>query len=267
MCTVTIVPLSRPDAFERGFRLVANRDELRIRPAALPPVIRVFGTRTAILPIDPVSDGTWIAVNEAGLAMTLLNVNPASRADFIAPMEKPLWSRGRIIPGLLKLGSLEETAAAIQAISVKDFAPFRLIVADGHRAMEFLSDGDQIRTGITTTMQRPLFFTSSGLGDHLVDAPRRALFNETFSDNVPGDKWLTLQDAFHSHSWPDQLHLSVCMQRSEAWTVSMSVIEVTSEQVQLAYRPGLPDRPSATFTERLPRLGNSNSAHLLKERP
>lgn len=260
MCTVTIVPLSRPNALERGFRLVANRDELRTRPVALPPAIRVFGGRQAILPIDPVSDGTWIAVNDAGLAMTLLNVNPATRADIIAPTEKPSLSRGRIIPGLLKLGSLEETAAAIQAISVKDFAPFRLIVADARRALELLSDGDRIRMGINTAMKRPLFFTSSGLGDHLVDAPRRTLFNRTFSDNVPADKWLTLQDGFHSHSWPDQLHLSVCMQRSEAWTVSMSAIEVSSEQVRLCYRPGLPDQPSATMNEHLARMGNSKSA-------
>ena len=84
MCTVTIItvdsaaqcaPDSGSAARGKGIRLACNRDELRTRPAALPPIIRTFGNRKAIMPVDPISNGTWIAVNDAGIAATLLNVN------------------------------------------------------------------------------------------------------------------------------------------------------------------------------------------------
>src|SRR5262249_13957501 len=77
MCTVSIVALNEPG--NRRLRLACNRDELRSRPAALPPLVRNCDERQAIMPIDPVSDGTWIAVNDAGIAATLLNVNLATR--------------------------------------------------------------------------------------------------------------------------------------------------------------------------------------------
>jgi hypothetical protein len=88
-------------------RMVCNRDESRSRPAALPPQVREFGKQRAILPIDPVSGGTWIAASSAGLAMTLLNSYPAP-AGPLAPgaTEELLESRGTIIPYLLHLADL-----------------------------------------------------------------------------------------------------------------------------------------------------------------
>src|SRR5262249_11399645 len=68
MCTVTVVPT--PGAV----RLACNRDEQRTRPPALPPQVRRFGRRWAAFPVDPVGGGTWVAVNDTGLAMTVLNV-------------------------------------------------------------------------------------------------------------------------------------------------------------------------------------------------
>jgi hypothetical protein len=64
VCTLTIVPLGGGRT-----RLAFNRDEQRTRPAALPPQTRRYGGRTAVLPVDPVSDGTWIALSDVGLVM------------------------------------------------------------------------------------------------------------------------------------------------------------------------------------------------------
>ena len=50
---------------ERAVRVVCNRDELRSRAAALPPRVCTFGERRAVMPIDLVSGGTWIAANRA----------------------------------------------------------------------------------------------------------------------------------------------------------------------------------------------------------
>ena len=84
MCTLTILPLGGAST-----RLAFNRDEQRTRPAALPPQVRQFGGRTALMPVDPVSDGTWLAVNDAGLVLALHNVNPPGGS---APLPLHTWS-------------------------------------------------------------------------------------------------------------------------------------------------------------------------------
>ena len=66
MCTLTIFPLGNGN-----HRLAFNRDEARSRAAATPPRRGYYGDREALLPIDPAGRGTWIAVNDAGLAMAL----------------------------------------------------------------------------------------------------------------------------------------------------------------------------------------------------
>lgn len=71
MCTVSIIPVDDSEAAR--VRLACNRDESRLRPPALPPQTRRFGRHLAILPVDPVSGGTWVAANEQGLVMTLMN--------------------------------------------------------------------------------------------------------------------------------------------------------------------------------------------------
>ena len=67
MCTVSWT--REPD----GYHLLANRDEKRTRAIAQPPrVRRHFGVRY-LAPTDTDHGGTWIAVNEYGIAACLLN--------------------------------------------------------------------------------------------------------------------------------------------------------------------------------------------------
>ena len=106
MCTVTVVP------GREAIRLACNRDELRSRAAALPPQVRQFGPRRALLPVDPTSGGTWVAANDAGLAMTLLNVNPGNGLGTSAAR----LSRGNIIPALLHAD--RPLAAAFSALAL-----------------------------------------------------------------------------------------------------------------------------------------------------
>jgi hypothetical protein len=53
-----------------------------------------------------------------------------------------------------------------------------------------------------------------------------------------------LQDAFHRHRWPDQAHLSVCMSRSDARTVSYTTVEITSGHIAMRYHADAPDQPA-----------------------
>ena len=235
MCTVTLI---RDDA---TLRLACNRDELRTRPVARPPVERAFGERRALLPIDPVSGGTWIAVNDAGLALTLLNVN----------LETPPTnhvhhrSRGGIIPSLLGMTSVDEALDAAARLDPALYPPFRLIVLDRHSLGDVYSDGKTRRVDRISHDALPAMFASSGLGDHIVDPPRRELFTRMFTGH---DQTAATQDAFHPHPSPDRTELSVCMARSDAMTVSFTVIELHSDAASMRYQPGLPTNDAAATT-------------------
>src|ERR1051326_3966193 len=56
-----------------GYHLLCNRDEKRTRGAARAPELRLIGGTRCISPADSDFGGTWIAVNEWGLTLCLLN--------------------------------------------------------------------------------------------------------------------------------------------------------------------------------------------------
>jgi hypothetical protein len=244
MCTVTVVP------WEGGLRLACNRDERHTRPAALPPVRRHCGSRWAIHPIDPVGGGTWVAVNNAGLTLALLNVTTRPGAASV-PSGEASPSRGTIIPALLACDDLSTAVAAAQNLDIARFPPFRLVLADRGGVAELRTCGERLRLAGRGSLTGPCLFTSSGLGDRLVEGPRRHLFEEWFG---AADDWPARQDVFHRHSWPDRPHLSVCMRRGDARTVSYTVVTVGAEAVSLRYHPDAPDRPSEPYIRSLPLL-------------
>ena len=240
MCTVTVVPA------RETIRLACNRDELRLRPVALPPRIQQFGPRRAVLPVDTTSGGTWVAVNDAGLALALLNVN-GKKGPYATPAVPQ--SRGKIIPALLHAETPVLAAVSALRLDPAQYAPFRLLLVNRREGVEVHSDGTRIRLVWRIGLTRPQLFTSSGLGDQAVEGPRRQLFGEFF--DWPGDQFAQ-QDAFHRHRWPDRPHLSVCMDRRDARTVSHTVVSLGSDRVMLSYHPDAPGRPAEAVTLTLP---------------
>jgi hypothetical protein len=223
MCTVSVLRLPRG-----VLRVACNRDEQVTRAAALPPVVRRFGERRAVMPIDPVSDGTWVAVNDAGVVMALLNSNPTMRRSAVAPR-----SRGVIIPMLLGCGAARAAAAVAMTLSPRRFGPFRLVVLDCETSVEVMSDGTALRHRSVGDRGAALVFTSSGLGDHVVERPRTVLFRRMLGGGVPSAE---AQDAFHRHGWVERPHVSVRMRRADARTVSTTVVEVSPAGIRMSYR-------------------------------
>jgi hypothetical protein len=99
----------------------------------------------------------------------------------------------------------------------------------------------------------PLLFTSSGLGDHLVDGVRRELFDQMFMAGP--HTWEAVQHAFHRHTWPGREHLSVNMSRDTARTVSHAVIDLGAAEAVFAYHADAPDLPAEDTTISLPFIG------------
>ena len=269
MCTLTIVP-----APENRVRLAFNRDEQRTRAAGLPPRVKPFGGRNAVLPTDPASGGTWLAVSDAGLAFAVLNVNTREEPNPPAPfpgkeggadhppsfpgkgaggLGRATRSRGELIPALIGADSPSAALAiAERDLRYPEYAPFRLVLVGQGVVADVRWDGREPMVMSRLLGGSPQMFTSSGLGDHLVEGVRRELFDDLFAG--PPETWEAAQDTFHRHRWPGREHLSVNMSRADARTVSHAVIEIGRTDAVFTYHPDSPDVSAETVTVSLPLL-------------
>jgi hypothetical protein len=224
MCTITIVPK------DDGFRLLCNRDERRGRPPAIPPHICCLRDRATIFPVDPVGGGTWVGVNDAGVAAALLN-RTVDTAVRIA--RRPLRSRGLIIPALFGCGSLAEALKVTAVLDPTHFYLFRLVVVQTNTVAVVTSNGFALSIEVND-FSRPLMLTSSSLGDAVVEPPRRRLFEQLVVEKEGA--WLRAQARFHLHRWRSHADISVTMERPDARTVSRTLIDVSSRAIELCYR-------------------------------
>jgi hypothetical protein len=231
VCTVSVVPR------QTGFRLVCNRDERRTRPAAVPPSERRLGPVRAVWPIDPAGGGTWIGANDAGLVMAVLNRAPAAPPRFRKTcIQRFQWrrrSRGTIIPRLLPVPSLAAALDRALDLNPAVFEPFELLMLQRWRFVLVTNVNRRIEV-ITAALVGPLMFTSSSLGDWLVQVPRQALFTRLVDDSSTP---ILGQGRFHRHRWRARPEISVLMSRSDAATVSRTIVDVDAAGVRMHYRP------------------------------
>ncbi len=233
MCTLTFA------SFSGRLRVVLNRDELRSRAAAQPPIVVQTGQYSSLMPIDPVSAGTWIGVNSVGLVVCVLN----SSASAAPAVEKR--SRGEIVPRLQAAKNAVESAAILQEFVVSEFRPFRVFMIERYRWCMAQSDGEAIYIHDVRANVQPLMFTASGLGDEVIDGPRRSMFDELLArQQFTPD----VQDAFHRHQWKDRKHLSVLMSRADAHTVSRTTIELAASAV-MTYEDLVPEGAKTVRSE------------------
>lgn len=220
MCTISIAA----SAGGTSLRLLMNRDERRLRPAARPPAVHQTRFGAAIWPSDPIGGGTWVAVTSAGLAFALLNVDAhRRRPDGL--------SRGLVIPALADARSMGEVVERWSRLDTQVFAPFRL-VAVSREHLAVCQSGE--REVSVSHLGRAHLFASSALGDALVEPPRSELFHALLRQEA--DPWRA-QTRLHHHLWPDRRHLSVMMSRVDACTVSQTEVVLAQGHVSLAYRP------------------------------
>jgi hypothetical protein len=230
MCTVTVLSRSRllshaTPSEPMLLRVACNRDERDSRAEARPPAVHVLGGRSVLMPVDPESEGTWLAVNDAGLVFALLNVNAGGGgADGL--------SRGTIIPRLAHAGSVGEALGQLFDLGAQRHRPFRLLMLDRFQVVDAWPEDGRLRYR-RAYLHGALMRTSSSLGDALVEGPRRALFRRFFHSPRAS---VAAQEGFHDHQWPGREPLSVRMSRPGARTVSRSVIEVTPGFATMTYR-------------------------------
>ena len=223
MCTVTVIPHAR------GVRVLCNRDEQRTRPLALAPQIHNLGGRLALFPVDPQGGGTWIGVNDADIAIVLLNAHrTTSKRD-----DDSMRSRGLIVRELLHSVSLRQAIAGAENLDPRAFAPFRVVMVHNRRVGVATSDGTASIRCTEGPLDTPLLFTSSSLGDAVVGPLRQRLFERMVVRSRVG--WLAGQMHFHEHQWPRCPEISIRMERRDALTVSRTTIDVTNDGPLMLY--------------------------------
>jgi hypothetical protein len=138
MCTVTYVPLrSSLQGFQNleGFVLTSNRDEKVARLAAEPPVIHNVKGKNLIYPCDPTGHGSWIALEENGTTVCLLN------GGFLPHVANPAYkhSRGLVV---LDYFSFRNTAHFHSNYAFEGIEPFTLVIVQANEVYEIRWDGE-----------------------------------------------------------------------------------------------------------------------------
>ncbi len=238
MCTIALLP--GPPGH---LLLLGNRDEMRQRARATPPQ-RVTPTsgRAYMHPVDAQAGGTWIGVNSAGIAMTLLN---NYQAGAIFDTEGVPLSRGLISPQLLSLDTLQDMETAFRATWEERAArtfPFVLIAAGAQspgEALQIAWDGVRLEIDYLST---PLISISSGFDLEGVTVSRQRTLSPLLDESFD---WMShdldeLSATFFAQGAPDQDAYSVAMSREDAHTVSHTRILVTPTHTRADYFEGPP---------------------------
>lgn len=109
-----------------GYQVFFNRDEQKGRALAhAPKYFNDLGVKY-LMPVDPVGGGSWIAMNQAGLSICLLNYYQQK------PAGKKLISRGLLVKSLVSNTSLTKIRSALNKLPLQRYAAFTLLVFPSH---------------------------------------------------------------------------------------------------------------------------------------
>ena len=242
MCTISFVPNLR------GFYLAMNRDEKFTRSTALPPAIVDLADRRAIFPCEP-QGGTWIAANDAGVCLALINWHRIERQPV-----RSIASRGQVVKALAAKSSDKEIAAGLAALPLRRLLPFRLIaiIPSEKKVIEWRWDRDHLSTHKHAWVRRHWF--SSGLDEPKAERERGRICKAAQRQKSEGHlDWLRRLHRSHS---PERGPFSICMHRPDAATVSYTEVAVSASgrcmQMENGPRSGECDRCKRRSQSRRP---------------
>ena len=216
MCTVSWL------VDNNDYHVFFNRDEQRTRSLALSPQQFTINNTETLMPIDPDGNGTWISTNEFGLSLCLLNYYQDTSP------QGPLVSRGLLVKALSAQKTIQEAHQAMLQSTLNDYASFSLLAFGYDVHGQFEQQTWQWSGKQLTQIQLKSPFTSSSVEFEQVSSSRLALANVA-------DVAL-----YHQSHQPEKSHLSACMHRIDAKSVSLSHIHVNQQQSFFHYKNASP---------------------------
>lgn len=224
MCTLSFIPT------KCGYLVAMNRDELLTRRQALPPKLVRAGELWTAYPSEA-GGGTWIAANERGITLGLLNWN-------LAHGVQQRYSRGSIIPQLIGYPDRADVDWAIQCLNLAGILPFRLvgIFWPQDQICEWRWDGATLQR--LTFPWLPRHWFSSGLSDAKAEAGRSEICRLAWDSSQAGT--LTWLRELHRSHGAAPGPFSMCVHRPEAASVSYSEIAYEPPELSFRYVEGPP---------------------------
>ena len=232
MCTVSWI--HEPG----GYQLFCNRDEKLTRGIAGPPRLAVRDGVRFLAPVDADFSGTWIATNEFGLSLCLLNgvPGPSSR------------SRGLLVLDLISLPSVAALVDHVRTLDLSPYAPFTLAGVEPQNPASVVEWNGE-RADLSFPNQSHFMLTSSSFDSGRVREKRREEYSGVTSLGCTPE---LLADFHKSHGGAPSAY-SICMHRPDAQTVSFSWIRVSCGASEFTYYDQAPCQCPKATTARLPR--------------
>ncbi len=228
MCTLSVITSSD------DYLLGMNRDERILRgPGTLPDVHQFEGTKS-VYPSDD-AGGTWIAVNEYGITLALLNWNDAAPKEIAAVRTR---SRGRVVPALIASRSLSDLCDVLDVSKFKGMLPFRLVgvFRFEQEIWEWRWDSAQVQFQAHKWETRHWF--SSSLSDERAESSRGAACRDAqFEPDAGSVPWLRRLHASHAGG-PGPFTL--CVHRENVKTLNYSEVMVTAGHIRMGHYRGNP---------------------------
>lgn len=233
MCTVTWL---REDA---GYQLLCNRDERKTRGiAAEPQTYRSAANIAYLSPRDSDQGGTWLAANERGLTLCLLNGNGDAALKAM--------SRGLLPQWLIDARDASEAMLRLPNLELERFRPFTLAALDLMLGVH-IAHWDGASLSVRCDDGQTGLLTSSSLDEAKARELRRSTFASVDRQS--------LLDFHRSHA--GDTRFTPCMHREDAETVSFSWISCDASEVRFYYAAGSPCRGDLGQTWRLPCIHKS----------
>jgi hypothetical protein len=227
-----------------GYWLFFNRDELRDRQPALLPAIRAIRGVRYVAPVDGDHGGTWLAVNEFGITLCLLNLYGVATESTEAAT-----SRGLLMNNLVDSCSRDEITARLRDADLRRFNPFSILaLAPGEPAAIVVWDGRTLARCDAGDDRVP--YVSSSYRVSEVTAARVATFDKLA--RLAGGVSPEVLAEFHASHAPERGPFSPCMHRDDASTVSATVVRVDHSEAVLEYRDGAPCESGTSTRHALP---------------
>jgi hypothetical protein len=214
MCTVTFI------ARKHGYALGMNRDEKLTRAKGRSPKVRWRNGVKVLCPSES-NGGTWIAVNEFGATLSLINWYSVANQ-----VEHDSVSRGEIIRTLSACDSPDPVDTGLAKLPLPQINPFRLIgifPAIG-KIVEWRWDLKRlVRKKHRWATQQ---WVSSGFDEAKAQLIRGRTFRRALRQSTASSiHWLR---RLHQSHAPRVGPFSTCMHRCDAATVSYTEVSVSS---------------------------------------
>lgn len=237
MCTVSFI------ARKNGYALAMNRDEKLTRVPGLPPQLVTIRDQKILCPSEP-GGGAWIALNQAGATLALINwysVTRRVRGDTV--------SRGEVVKATSSTRRIEEAITALSHLPLERINPFRLIAVFPNIRQIFEWRWNLRRLACERHPWRAQQWISSGYDEPAAQRIRSATFRLACRQSSFGSiQWLRRQHRSHI---PHRGPFSTCMHRDDAATVSYTEVSVLNGVGTLRYCSKAPCQQKQTSKHRM----------------